>query len=186
MAEAAAAGGGPIEFEIRGGLWEGMHALIFYTAVVFALLATLGVMRLALGISFLVLLFYSIFAIFSSPRYAIIDPAAREVTLERYHYFIPTRRSFRREELAGLEVIESPRTPPQESEKGSRRDLSYYVRVYLKLAGGRKLKIFRSGMTGAPSENRAKAFLIAAEVARTLDVPVAYRRRGAREKPAGA
>ena len=166
MTEAVASGSERMEFEIRGGLWEGIHVVIFYAALTFAVLATLGVMRIALGIGYIVCLFFSMFAMFSSPTYAIVDPSARELTVERYHYFIPSRLRLGRERLEGLEVIESPRVPAAEGERGSRRDLSYYVRVYLRLKDGRPLKLFRSGMTGAPSDNRNKAFLIVQEIGR--------------------
>jgi hypothetical protein len=168
----------PMEIEIRGGAWEGIHALIFYTAVTLAVLASLGILRIAFGITFIILLFYSIFAIFSSPTYIIIDARAREVTLERYRYFIPSRRSYGQGELGGLEVVESPRVPAAEGEKGSRRDLSYYVRVYLVLNDGKRLRIFRSGMTGAPAENRRKASLIVENIVDALGIPVTYNQPG--------
>jgi len=184
MTEAVASGSERMEFEIRGGLWEGIHAVIFYAAVTFAVLATLGVMRVALGIGCIVCLFFSMFAIFSSPTYVIVDPVARGLTVERYHYFIPSRRRLGREDLEGLEVIESPRVPTTEGEQGSKRDLSYYVRVYLKRKEGHPLKLFRSGMTGAPSDNRNKAFLIVQGLAGALDIPVFYTRRGLEDKHA--
>ncbi len=179
MEEAAVNGAETMEIEIRGGAWEGIHALIFYTAVLLAILASLGILRIALGITFIILLFYSIFAIFSSPTYIIIDARAREVTLERYRYFIPRRRKFGRDEVEGLEVAESPHVPATEAEKGSRRDLSYYVRVYLVLKNGKKLRIFRSGITGAPADNRSKAFLIVEYMVDALDITVAYSQPGA-------
>lgn len=178
MVEATLSEVGPMEFEIRGGAWEGIHAVIFYVAVALAVLATMGVMRIATGIGFMVLVFYSIFAIFSSPTFVIIDPRAHEVTLERYRYFIPSRHRIGREELESLEVVESPRVPAAVGEKGSRRDLSYYVRIFLKPKGGGKLRIFRSGMTGAPADNRRKAFLIVENIVVALDIPVTYSRRG--------
>lgn len=181
MTEAAAGDGEIMEFEIRGGPWEGIHAVIFYAAFAFAVLATVGVMRIALGISCVVTLFYSMFAIFSSPTYVLVDPVKREVTVERYRYFIPSHHRVSREELAVLEVVESPRLPGTAAEKSSKRDLSYYVRVYLVREDGKRLKLFRSGMTGAPSENRNKAFLMAQSVTEALDIPVIYTRRGSEE-----
>ncbi len=178
MAEAAARAGERMEFEVRGGPWEGIHAFIFYTSVTFAVLATIGIMRLPLGISCVVLLFYSMFAIFSSPTYVSVDPAARELTLERYRYFISSRRRLGRDDLEEVEVAESPRVPTAEGGQTSRRDLSYFVRVCLKRKNGRPMKLFRSGTTGAPAENRAKAFLIVESVARAMDIPVVYTRRG--------
>jgi len=183
MVEAAGSANEIMEYEVRGGLWEGVHAVIFYAAVACAVLATAGVMRLAMGVACVALLFYSIFTIFSSPTYVMIDPSAREVTVERYHYFIPSRRRVKRGELERLVVVEAPRPPVGEGEKGSRRDLSYYVRVYLELKGGERLKIFRSGMTGAPSENRGKAFLITQSAASALDLAVAYTRSGGGRGP---
>ena len=177
MVEAAAGANERLEFEIRGGLWEGIHAVIFYISLASAVLATLGVLRLFLGIACVVLLFYSMFTIFSSPTFVIIDPAARRLTVERYHYFIPSSSSFDRQDLEGLEVIESPRVPAAEGER-TRHDLSYYVRVYLKHSDGRRLKLFRTGMTGAPLDNRVKAFLIVQALARDLEIPVSYSRRG--------
>ncbi len=174
-----------MEFEVRGGPWEGFHVLVFYAAVVSAVLATLGVLRLLFGIGCIVLLFYSMFTIFSSPTFVISDPAARELTIERYHYFIPSRKKIGREGLEELEVIESPRVPASEGEKTSRHDLSYYVRVYLKRKDGKRLKLFSSGMTGAPSDNRLKAFLTVQEMAAALDIPVTYTRRGSKDQRAG-
>jgi hypothetical protein len=178
MTEAAASQGEHMEFEIRGGPWEGIHVVIFYGAVISAVLATIGVMRLPLGIGCIVLLFYSMFTIFSSPTFVISDPAAQELVVERYHYFIPSHKRIEREELEGLEVIESPRVPEAEGEQSARHDLSYYVRVYLIRTDGRRLRLFSSGMTGAPLDNRTKAFLIVQGLARDLDIPVSYTRRG--------
>ena len=190
MTEAAVSGGERIEFEIRGGLWETAHAVIFYGAVVSAVLATLGILSLILGIGCIVLLFYSMFTMFSSPTYVITDPSARELTVERYHYFIPSRKRVGPQELEGLEVIESSHVPAAEGEQGSKHDLSYFVRVYLRRKDGRRLKLFSSGMTGAPSDNRTKAFLIVQGLVATLDIPVAYTRRGLTdehaEEPHGA
>jgi hypothetical protein len=181
MTEAVANGSERVEFEIRGGPWEVTHVLFFYLALTSAVLATLGVMSIVLGICCVVFLFYSMFTIFSSPTYVIVDPEAQELTLERYHYFMPSRRRIGREEVEGLEVTESPRVPAAEGETGSKRDLSYYVRVYLRQKDGKRLKLFRSGMTGAPSDNRIKAFLIVQSVSDALDIPVDYRRRGLEE-----
>jgi hypothetical protein len=181
MTEAWAGSGERMEFEIRGGVWEGVHALIFYAAVTLAVLTTLGVMRLAFGIAFIVCLFYSMFAIFSSPTYIVIDPGGRGLTLERYHYFIPSRRRIAGEELETLEVVESSRLPAAEGKRGSRHDLSYYVRVYLKLKDGSRFKLFRSGMTGSPADNRGKAYLIVQAMSGALEIPVSYTRRGLRD-----
>jgi hypothetical protein len=188
MAEAAAGGSERFEFEIRGGLWESIHVVIFYGSVISAVLATAGVMRLELGISCIVILFYSMFTIFSSPTYAISDTAARQLVLERYHYFIPHREFIDRGELEGLEVVESQRVPDEDAERASRHDLAYFVRVYLVRGDGRRLKLYGSGMTGAPADNRARAFLIVQRLAGDLDIPVFYKRRGqsnerAAEKP---
>ncbi len=184
MAEAVANGSERMEFEIRGGLWESIHVVIFYGAVASAVLATLGVMRLVLGVSCIAILFYSMFTIFSSPTYAISDAATRQLTLERYHYLIPSRKTIEREEIEGLEVIESPRVPAVQGERSSKHDLAYFVRVYLKYKDGRRLKLYSSGMTGAPADNRTKAFLIVQRLAGDLDIPVLYTRRGHSEERA--
>jgi hypothetical protein len=178
---AVASVGERMEFEVRGGAWEVTHVLFFYLALTSAVLATLGVMSVVLGICCVVFLFYSMFTIFSSPTYVIVDPTAQELTLEKYHYFIASRRRMGRDELEGLEVVESPRVPAAEGAANSKRDLSYYVRIYLKLKGGKSLKLFRSGMTGAPAENRVKAFLITRSVSEALAIPVFYTRRGLEE-----
>jgi hypothetical protein len=178
MTEAVTGYNDSIEFEIRGGLWEGIHAVIFYISVTCAVLASVGILSIAFGIACVVLLSYSMFTIFSSPTFVIIDPASREAILESYHYFIPSRHRVGKNDLEGLEIIESQRLPAAEGEKGSRRDLSYFVRVYMRLKDGRRLKIFRSGMTGAPADNRSKAFLIVQGLSGALDIPVSYTRRG--------
>jgi hypothetical protein len=174
MVEAVSHDNECLEFEVRGGLWEGFHAVLFYGAIVCALLATLGVARVATGAACVFLIFYPIFAIFSSPTYVVIDPSRREVTVERYHYFIPSRRVLKHDELERIEVAEPSRVPSGKGEKDSKRDLSYYVRVYLVTREGRRFKIFRSGMTGAPSENREKAFLVTQSASSNLDLPVVY------------
>lgn len=177
MTEAALGGVKPFEFEIRGGPWEAVHVVVFYGAVASAVLATLGVLSLLLGIGCVVLLFYSMFAIFSSPTYVATDPSARELVVERYHYFIPSRNRIGSGEMEALEVVESPRVPAEEG-NSSRHDLSYFVRVYLRMKSGRRLKLFSSGMTGAPYDNRLKAYYIVRGIAGALDVPVSYSRRG--------
>lgn len=167
-----------LECEVRGNLWEGIHAVIFYTAVTCAILASVGVHRLTLGIACVVLLAYSMFAIFSSPTFVRFDAGAREATVDTYRYFLLRSRRFSRENLEGITVVEARREPAPPGEKGTRRDLSYFVRVYLRLANGRRLKIFRSGISGSPYENREKAYLIAEEASRALGLPVEYSRRG--------
>ena len=184
MVEAISQESGSFELEIRGGLWEGINAVLFYLAAVFAIMATIGVARLATGIACVVFLFYSIFAIVSSPTYVTIKPSSREVLVERYYYFIPWRRTLQRSDLDRISVVESSQPPSAEEEKGSKRDLSYYVKVYLELKGRGRLKLFRSGMTGAPYDNREKAFLITESAASALDLPVAYTMRG-KEKESG-
>ena len=166
------------EFEVRGGAWEALHALIFYAAVACAVLSTAGVARLATGISAVILLFYSIFAIFSSPTYLVIDPERKALTWETYRYFIPLRREMTRGDLAGVEVVEARRIAEAGEDPGPRRDLSYFVRVYLKLADGRRRRVFRSGTTGSPGDNRAAAFLIVEALAQALSLPIFYHVKG--------
>jgi hypothetical protein len=184
MTEAVSKESGSFEIEIRGGLWEGIHAVLFYLSVALAIMATIGVARLATGIACVAFLFYSIFAIVSSPTYVTIDPSNREVLLERYYYFIPWRRTLKRSDLERISVVESSQPPTAEEEKGSKRDLSYYVKVYLERKEGGRLKLFRSGMTGAPYENREKAFIIVESTASALDLPVIYTIRG-KERDSG-
>jgi hypothetical protein len=178
MAEAATLENQSLEYEVRGGLWEGAHAILFYVSLTCAILATVGVAPLAMGAACVLLFSYTIFTFFSSPTFVILDPSTREATVERYHYFIPSRQQLKRDELERIEVVEPSHVPAGEGESGSRRDLSYYVRIYLELKDGRRLKIFRSGMTGAPSENREKAFLVTQSAAAALGIPVVYTRRG--------
>ncbi|MDY6794892.1 MAG: hypothetical protein SWK76_06390 [Actinomycetota bacterium] len=164
-----------MELEVRGGMWEGIHAVLFYLAVTFAILATVGVMRVATGIGCVFTLFYSMFAIFSSPVYVQIDPSHRGVTVERYHYFIPHRRHIEQGDLERVTVIESSRPPnPQGEQTSGKRDLTYSVKVYLEPRQGHRLKIFRSGLSGAPLDAREKAFLVALEVSGALSLPVVY------------
>lgn len=176
MVDAAQKEAGRLEFEVRGGPWEGFHALVFYAAVTFAVLATAGVARLLSGILAVSLLFYSILAIFSSPTYVVILPEERAVIWEDYRFFISFRRRFAREDLGGLEVVESGRLPSGEVGSAFRRDLSYSVHVYLKPVKGRRRMLFRSGMGGNPLENRARAYLVVESMARSLDLPVVYNR----------
>ncbi len=174
-----------MEFEVRGGPWEIIHALVFYAAVTFAVLATAGVARLFSGICAVVLLFYSILAIFSSPTYVVILPEEKALIWEDYRFFVPLRRRFARENLEMLEVLESGRLPSEEGISGSGRDLSYSVHVYLKPVRGRKRKLFRSGMTGHPLENRAKAYLVVESLAHSLNLPVFYAHKHGPRKDVG-
>ncbi len=179
MSQAASSGVEPLEFEVRGGLWEALHVLVFYASVASAVLAivTHGTASLLLLIACVVFLFYSMFAIFSSPTYVATDPGAHELVVERYHFFIPRRSRIGREQAELLEVMESARVPTGEGRVAG-RDTSYYVRVHLRKTSGRRLRLFSAGMTGAPYDNRLKAYFIVHDVARALDVPVAYSRRG--------
>lgn len=174
------------EFEVRGGAWEAVHALIFYAAVACAVLSTAGVARLATGICAVTLLFYSIFAIFSSPTYLVIDPARKVLTWETYRYFIPLRREMTRGDVAGVEVVEARRFAETGEGPGPRRDLSYFVRVYLKLADGGRRRVFRSGTTGSPQDNRAAAFLIVETLARAMSLPIFYHVKGERGAEGGS
>lgn len=174
MVEAVSNKNGDMEFEVKGGPWERIHVVIFYLAAVMAILATFGVVRLAMGIACILLVFYCIFSIATSPTYVIIGPMSREVVVERYYYLIPRRRRLKRGEFERLSVVESSRPPSSGGDKSSRRDLSYYVHVDLESKGEGKLRLFRSGMAGAPLENREKAFLIAQSTASALALPVVY------------
>lgn len=169
---------GGLEFEVRGGPWEIFHALVFYAAVACAVLATLGVARLAMGICAVTMLFYSIFAIFSSPTYLLILPDERAVIWEKYRFFIPFRRKHPREELAEIVVEESGDFISGDENATSRRNLSYSSRIYLRWTGGRKRRVFRSEMSGSALENRAKAFVVVETLVGNLDLPVVYSRRG--------
>lgn len=167
-----------MEYEVREGAWEIIHVIVFYVSAALAILATAGVARVPTGISCIVLLIYSMFAIVSSPTYVIIDPVSRGVMVERYHYYLPSRHQIPADELESILVMESARPPAEGDDKSSKRDLSYFVRIYLGLKDGGRLKLFRSRMTGAPLENRNKAFLIAEGAAKALDIPVIYASRG--------
>lgn len=178
MTEAAGEKSRNMEYEVRGGWWEGLHAVLFYSCLACAALATVGVARVVTGSLAVFLCFYSIFTIFSSPTFVIIDPSGKGATVERYRYFIPSRKRYEGGQMEGIEVEESSHSPSGDEEGGSRRDLSYFVRVYLRLKDGSRLKIFRSGMTGTPYQNRQKAFLITVSAAQALGLPVAYAARG--------
>lgn len=167
------------EFEIRGGWWEGIHVMVFYTAVACAVLSTLGVARLATGITAVILLFYSILAIFSSPTYLVVDGESRALVWEHYRFFIPIRRRLPREEMESVEVTESPYPQEEKTEGKAANRLSYRVRLDLLLKDGRSVRLFRSGPTGGPKDNRTRAFLIAESLSRQLELPLVYRRSGA-------
>lgn len=106
------------------------------------------------------------------------------MTWESYRYFIPLRRELPREGIAGVEVVEARRAPGTGEGSEPRRDLSYFVRIYLKFADGKRRRVFRSGVTGSPHDNREAAFLIAEALASSLDLPIIYHTRGG-EKPQG-
>jgi hypothetical protein len=163
-----------MEWEVRGGIWENLHVFVFYTAVTLAILATAGVARYVNGILCVVFLFYSIFTLYSSATYAAVLPLSQELEIDRYFYLIPSKKRIGSDKLQAVLVKESSRSPGDSEEKASKRDLSYYVRVYVLLKDGRRIKIFRSGMTGAPLDNRKKAYLITESTARILGLPVQY------------
>jgi hypothetical protein len=174
MAKTAAEGDRRMEWEVRGGVWENLHVFIFYTAVTFAVLATAGVARFVTGILCIPFLIYSIFTMYSSATYAIIDPESKELRIEKYYYLLPVKRTIGSEDITSLVVKESARPPADSEEQASKRDLSYYVRVYALLKNGKRVKLFRSGVTGAPLDNRKKAYLIATTIAATMNLPVEY------------
>ncbi|MDI6873766.1 MAG: hypothetical protein QME84_05740 [Actinomycetota bacterium] len=167
-----------LEFEIRGGPWEVFHVLVFYVAVICAVLATAGVARMATGICAVTLLFYSILAVFSSPTYLVILPGEKAVVWERYRFFLPFRRKHPREDLEEIVVVESGGERPEEDENPSGRSLSYSARVYLRWRGGKKRRVFRSETSASPAENRARAFAVVETLAAYLGLPVSYSRRG--------
>ncbi len=174
MAAGPGSEGKSLEFEIRGGPWEALHAMVFYAAVICAILATAGVSRMATGISAVALLFYSILAVFSSPTYLVIIPEEKAVVWERYRFFLPLRRKHPREELEEIVVLESSGAPTEGDEKRSGGSIAYSARVYLRWRGGRKRRVFRSEMSSSPAENRTRAFLVAEALARHLGLPVSY------------
>ncbi len=185
MAAGPGGGQGELEFEVRGGPWEVFHALVFYAAVACAVLATVGVARVATGICAVALLFYSILAVFSSPTYLVVLPAEKAVVWERYRFFLPFRRKHLREELEEIVVVESGGEPVERGERPSGSSLSYSARVYLRLRGGGNRSVFRSEMSGSPPENRTRAFLVTETLAANLGLPVSYVRRGGERKEAG-
>jgi hypothetical protein len=176
-----------MEWEIRGGVWENLHVFTFYASVTLAILATAGVARLTTGIVSMVLLVYSIFTVYSSATFAIIDPDAKELKIEKYFYLLPLKRVLPADKIDSLLVKESARPPADSEEKVSKRDLSYFVRVYALLKNGKRVKLFRSGATGAPLENRKKAYLLTESAVVALGVPVEYSagRGGAEAKDMG-
>jgi hypothetical protein len=163
-----------MEWEVRGGVWENLHVLTFYTAVTLAIIATAGVARFVTGILSIILLVYSIFTMYSSATFAIIDPDSKELRIEKYYYLLPLKRVLPADKIDSLLVKESARPPADSEEKASKRDLSYYVRIYALLKDGKRVKLFRPGMTGAPLENRGKAYLVTTSIAVALDIPVQY------------
>ncbi|MBC7253800.1 MAG: hypothetical protein H5T72_07520 [Actinobacteria bacterium] len=177
MAAGPGSGEKGLEFEVRGGPWEGFHALVFYAAVACAVLATAGVARMATGICAVALLFYSILAVFSSPTYLVILPEEKTVALERYRFFFPSRRRFSRDDLEEIVVQERGLSGAEGEGRPSGRSLSYSARVYLRRRGGRKHRVYRSEMSGSPAENRARAFLVVEALSAHLDLPVSYSSR---------
>jgi len=173
MEEAAGQQKQRMEWEVRGGFWQYLHVFIFYLSVSLAIMATAGVVRLASAIACVVLFVYSMFTMCSSATYVIIDPVLKELTIEKFYYLLPIRRRVATDTMQALLVEES--APPAEDEgENSKRDLSYYVRVYLIIKDGRRLKLFGSGMTGSPQENRKKAYLITRSIAAAWNLPVNY------------
>lgn len=168
---------GRLEFEVRGGPWEGFHALVFYAAVACAVLSTAGIARMATGICAVVLLFYSILAVFSSPTYLVILPEEKAVMWERYRFFFPFRRKHSRDELEEIVVDESGVASAEGEGRPSGRRLSYSARVYLRHREGRKHRVYRSEMSGSLAENRTRAFLVAEALSAHLDLPISYSSR---------
>lgn len=177
MAASPGSADGRLEFEVRGGPWEGFHALVFYAAVACAVLSTVGVARMATGICAVVLLFYSILAVFSSPTYLVILPEERAVIWERYRFFFPFRRKHSREEFLEIVVEESGADSVEGEGRPSRRSLSYSARVFLRRREGGKHRVYRSEMSGSPAENRTRAFLVAEALSAHLDLPISFSSR---------
>ncbi|OFW56881.1 MAG: hypothetical protein A2V52_06760 [Actinobacteria bacterium RBG_19FT_COMBO_54_7] len=162
------------EWEIRGGFWEYLHVFIFYVAAALAVLATAGVARLTNGIACLILLVYSMFTVYSSATYVIIDPVSKELLIEKNRYLLPKKHRINMADVKTLLVEESGRPPAEAEGEISKRDLSYSIRIWLILKDGRRLKLFKPGMTGSPQENRKKAYLITSSTAAIWNLPVDY------------
>ncbi len=152
---------GIIEHEISGGAWDASLFIAFYAGVLLVLLTSLGVVPFWGVIVGLSLVFFSIFAIFSSPTYLRIEDG--ELFLDRTRLFINFTKSLSREEMEKIVVEESHRASQWEEDKVPERDISYFVNVYIKTKRGR-IKAFQSSLSKHPRENRELASSISSEL----------------------
>ncbi len=162
---------GAIEHEISGGAWDTTLFLAFYTGVLLVLLATLQVISFWGVIAGLSLVFFSIFAIFSSPTYLRIEEG--NFFLDRIRLFIHFTRQLSREEMERIVVEESRRASQWDDDKVPERDISYFINVYIYFKRGR-VKAFQSSLSRHPRENRELAHSIASELSSITGLQVEH------------
>ncbi len=160
-------------WEVRGGGWEIFHVAVFYSAVINAVLATAGVLRLYTGIASAILLFYSMLAIFSSPTFAALEPG-KSLMIERYRFFLPVRRSIPSERLSRI-VVEETIVSPLFS--GKRSQQLYLARIWLEEKGGKRHRVFRTHLNGTPQKNREEVFLVLELLVEGLGLSVLHLRK---------
>lgn len=148
------------------------HVAVFYSAVINAVLATVGVLRPYTGLASAFLLFYSILAIFSSPTYAVLE-AGNKLVIERYRFFLPTKVTISAEQLSRI-VVEETEVAPLLSGKHSQR--LYMARVWLEEKGGKRHRVFRTHLNGTPERNREEVFLTVERLVKNLGLPVLHER----------
>jgi hypothetical protein len=160
-------------WEVRGGGWEMFHVAVFYAAVLNAVLATAGVLRLFTGLASAFLLFYSMLAIFSSPTYASLEDG-KGLALVKYRFFLPRREFIPAGELSRI-VVEETEVAPFISGRYSQH--LYLARVFVEDRDGGRYRVFRTHLNGTPAHNREETYLVAELLARSLNLPVIHARK---------
>ncbi len=164
-----------LEFIIRSDVWERFFVIFFYSGVVLMIISTinffkLGMTGVAIGIAMTPI---SIFAIFSSPSHARIDPTLPALVWERRRFFLPISREIPVSEMEKIVVTEpSPRSSELVEKDNPKVDITYYIFVEVLLKRGTRLRLFGSTMSMTPLEQKRHALALSEELAELFGLPV--------------
>lgn len=157
------------EYEISGTGFAIFFALFFYAGVLLALSATIASLSIWIILVGIGMVFFSVFAIATSPTYLRIE--GDYLVLERVRFFLTFSRSIPVNKLNKVLVKESRSSTRWAEGEPPAKDVSYFVHVYI-YAGKKRIRVFRSSLNHPPGENRARALEVAENLSMLTGIPV--------------
>ncbi len=171
-----------LRFVIRSDLWERSFVVLFYAAFLLVILASIPALGLGLtgAIIGIGLVPVSMFGIFSSPTEAVVTPDGTAILWERYRLFMRLSKRVEPAAMKRLRIIEPSAVSSEKVERDNPKvDITYYVFLQLELASGKKLRLFGSGLTMTPLEQKRTAYELGTRLQQLFEIPLEniYRRK---------